>query len=102
VQVGALPAQPRQRPAHDPRLIIFLIDGLRPDTLAQANAPTMDELIAYGASTMTARTLIPSTTPPCIASLSSARPATLTPSRPTVRSLSEDSQKNSFPFCGST
>jgi predicted AlkP superfamily pyrophosphatase or phosphodiesterase len=50
-------------------LILFLIDGLRPDALAQARTPVMDELMAYGASTMTARTVMPSITLPCIASL---------------------------------
>jgi predicted AlkP superfamily pyrophosphatase or phosphodiesterase len=50
-------------------LILVLIDGLRPDALARAHTPIMDELIAYGASTMAARTVMPSITLPCIASL---------------------------------
>jgi predicted AlkP superfamily pyrophosphatase or phosphodiesterase len=50
-------------------LILFLIDGLRPDALARAHTPVIDELIAYGASTMAAQTVMPSITLPCIASL---------------------------------
>lgn len=50
-------------------LILFLIDGLRPDALHEAHTPAIDTLIAYGASTLTARTVTPSITLPCIASL---------------------------------
>lgn len=45
--------------------ILFSIDGMRPDGLAQAHTPTMDRLIANGASTMTAQTVMPCCTLPC-------------------------------------
>lgn len=54
---------------HEQRVILFLIDGLRPDALQQAHTPVIDDLIAYGASTMNARTVSPSISLPCIASL---------------------------------
>ena len=48
---------------------LFVIDGLRPDGLQQADTPVMDALIASGAHTMTARTVMPSVTLPCHMSL---------------------------------
>ena len=49
--------------------ILFLVDGMRPDALQQAHTPYVDRLIATGASTLTARTVMPSITLPCITSL---------------------------------
>ncbi|MBN1248132.1 MAG: alkaline phosphatase family protein [Anaerolineae bacterium] len=49
--------------------ILFLIDGLRPDALQAADTPTMDQLMASGISTLSAQTVMPSITLPCIASL---------------------------------
>jgi len=54
--------------------ILFLIDGMRPDALQQAHTPFMDKLIATGASTLTARTVMPSITLPCITSLFMSAP----------------------------
>jgi len=48
---------------------LFVVDGLRPDALARADTPTMDRLMASGAHTLTARTVMPSVTLPCHASL---------------------------------
>ncbi len=50
-------------------VILFLIDGLRPDALAQADTPVIDDLKAYGAWTLQAQTVSPSITLPCTASL---------------------------------
>ena len=54
--------------------ILFLIDGMRPDALQQAHTPFMDKLIATGASTLAARTVMPSITLPCITSLFMSAP----------------------------
>ena len=54
--------------------ILFLVDGMRPDALQQAHTPFMDKLIASGASTLTARTVMPSITLPCITSLFMSTP----------------------------
>ena len=51
------------------RLVLFSIDGMRPDGLEQANTPNVDRLRAKGASTLTARTVMPSVTLPCHMSL---------------------------------
>lgn len=50
-------------------VVLFSIDGMRPDALAVADTPTIDGLIARGASTMTARTVLPSVTLPCHTSM---------------------------------
>lgn len=51
------------------QLVLFLIDGLRPDGLVKAQTPVLDQLIASGAHTLTARTVMPSMTLPCHTSL---------------------------------
>jgi predicted AlkP superfamily pyrophosphatase or phosphodiesterase len=45
--------------------ILVTLDGARPDGIQQANTPTLDKLIAGGASTMTAQAVMPSMTLPC-------------------------------------
>jgi predicted AlkP superfamily pyrophosphatase or phosphodiesterase len=50
-------------------IALFVIDGIRPDGLQQADTPTMDRLIASGAHTLTAQTVMPSVTLPCHMSL---------------------------------
>ena len=52
-----------------PRVVIFSIDGLRPDALLQADAPVIAGLAARGASTWQAQTIMPSTTLPAHASM---------------------------------
>ena len=51
------------------RVILFLIDGLRPDALPQAHTPQIDELVSRGAHTWRAQTVTPSITLPCLTSL---------------------------------
>jgi predicted AlkP superfamily pyrophosphatase or phosphodiesterase len=50
-------------------LVVFVIDGLRPDALKQAKLPFIDGLIKRGASTMKAQTVVPSLTLPSITSM---------------------------------
>jgi predicted AlkP superfamily pyrophosphatase or phosphodiesterase len=49
--------------------VLFVIDGLRPDGLQQAETPHIDDLIARGAHTYNARTVMPSATLPCHTSM---------------------------------
>jgi predicted AlkP superfamily pyrophosphatase or phosphodiesterase len=51
------------------RVVLFLVDGMRPDGMQQAPAPTMQRLCEAGASTLTARTVWPSITLPTHTSL---------------------------------
>jgi len=51
------------------QVVLFLVDGMRPDGLQAADTPFMDRLMADGSSAMNARTVMPSTTLPCHASL---------------------------------
>jgi predicted AlkP superfamily pyrophosphatase or phosphodiesterase len=51
-----------------PKVVIFSIDGLRPDALLQA-APVLSGLAISGASTWRAQTILPSTTLPSHASM---------------------------------
>ncbi len=54
---------------HTQHIILFLIDGMRPDALEQADTPIIDRLMTTGASTLSAETVMPSISLPCIASL---------------------------------
>jgi predicted AlkP superfamily pyrophosphatase or phosphodiesterase len=51
--------------AHTERVVLFAIDGLRPDALPQANPPEIGRLIAAGAHTKRARSFTPSVSLPC-------------------------------------
>jgi predicted AlkP superfamily pyrophosphatase or phosphodiesterase len=51
------------------KLVLFLVDGLRPDGLVAADTPTMDSIMASGSYTLKARTVMPSSTLPCHMSL---------------------------------
>ena len=51
------------------QIVLFVVDGLRPDALPLAPTPRIDHLIAQGASTMRARCTVPSVTLPCHVSL---------------------------------
>ncbi|MDX2138508.1 MAG: alkaline phosphatase family protein [Chloroflexota bacterium] len=42
-----------------------MIDGLRPDAIAQAEAPTLKHIMAHGAYTLRAQSVMPSVTLPC-------------------------------------
>ncbi len=50
-------------------VVLFLVDGMRPDGLQAAETPTIDGLVLAGASTFNARTVMPSATLPCHMSL---------------------------------
>jgi len=50
-------------------VLLVLVDGMRPDGLQQADTPTIDRLAAAGTSTLSARTVTPSVSLPCITSL---------------------------------
>lgn len=50
-------------------VILFLIDGLRPDGIEQAVTPNLDRLIKRGAYTFHAQTVFPSISFPAVASL---------------------------------
>ncbi|MEX1018786.1 MAG: alkaline phosphatase family protein [Litorilinea sp.] len=47
------------------RVVLFLLDGCRPDALQQADTPAIDSLAARGAHTWQARTVMPSISLPC-------------------------------------
>ena len=49
--------------------VLIVIDGLRPEAIEPARTPTLCRLMARGASTLRARTVMPSITLPCIASM---------------------------------
>ena len=51
------------------KVVLFLVDGMRPDGLTQAHTPVMDKLMESGAYTLNARTVMPSMTLPCHMSL---------------------------------
>jgi predicted AlkP superfamily pyrophosphatase or phosphodiesterase len=50
-------------------VLLFSIDGMRPDGMQQAATPTIDRLIADGALTLSAQTVLPSITLPCHTSM---------------------------------
>lgn len=47
------------------KVVLFLVDGMRPNGLMQAHTPVMDKLIHTGAYTLTARSVMPTVTLPC-------------------------------------
>jgi len=50
-------------------LVLIVVDGLRPDALRQAATPHLDRLVAGGAHTYAARSVMPSVTLPCHTSM---------------------------------
>lgn len=50
-------------------MILFSVDGMRPDALELADTPCLDELIRTGSYTGSARTVMPSVTLPCHTSM---------------------------------
>lgn len=50
-------------------VVLFMLDGVRPDAIAAAKCPTLNALIARGAHTMTAQSVMPSITLPCHTSI---------------------------------
>jgi len=79
------------------QVILFVIDGLRPDALQQTHTLEMDKLVAQGAHTRRAQTVTPSVSLPCHTSLFFAVPPARhgvvsnvwTPLQPSVPSLIE-------------
>jgi len=79
------------------QVILFVIDGLCPDALPQTPTPALDSLIAQGAHTRQAQSVMPSVTLPCHASMFCAVPPerhgvtdnVWTPSQPPVPSIIE-------------
>ena len=51
------------------RVLLILVDGLRPEALSLASCPAINDLIARGASTLTATSVMPTMTLPCHTSL---------------------------------
>jgi predicted AlkP superfamily pyrophosphatase or phosphodiesterase len=51
------------------RVILFVVDGMRPDALLMANAPVMRKLIETGASALDAQSVMPAITLPCHVSM---------------------------------
>jgi predicted AlkP superfamily pyrophosphatase or phosphodiesterase len=56
------------------QVILFVIDGLRPDALPQVSTPQIDHLVAQGACTWRSQTVTPSVSLPCHTSLVFAVP----------------------------
>jgi predicted AlkP superfamily pyrophosphatase or phosphodiesterase len=56
--------------------LFIMLDGLRPDALAQCDCPTLQGLMARGASSLTATSVMPSVTLPCHTSIFHAVPPT--------------------------
>lgn len=54
---------------HAKNVIVFLVDGMRPDGLRLADTPFMDEVLRQGAYTFNMRSVMPTTTLPCHTSL---------------------------------
>ena len=52
-----------------PKIALILVDGMRPDGLLKANAPTLKRLMANGSYSLKARSVLPGWTLPCITSL---------------------------------
>ena len=50
-------------------LVLFVIDGMRPDGLQQTDTPHIDNVFQRGAYTCTARTVMPSVTLPAHTSM---------------------------------
>ena len=55
-------------------VVLVSIDGLRPDAISHFKAPTLQRLIREGSSSMTARTIMPSTTLPSHTSMLTGEP----------------------------
>ena len=50
-------------------VVLFVVDGMRSDGLRMADTPQMDSMMATGACTLDARSVNPTVTLPCIASM---------------------------------
>ena len=52
-----------------PTVVLFSVDGMRPDGLLKANTPNIDRLMSVGSFTLKARSVMPSVTLPCHTSM---------------------------------
>jgi predicted AlkP superfamily pyrophosphatase or phosphodiesterase len=59
------------------RVILFVVDGMRPDGMLQAQAPTMQRMAAEGAAALAAQTVMPAITLPCHVSMFHGLPPSL-------------------------
>ena len=59
-----------------PPVAFIILDGVRPDALSSAHCPTLDSVRERGASTMTARSVMPCITLPCHTSIFHSVPPT--------------------------
>lgn len=50
-------------------VVLFSVDGMRPDGMCQADTPVIDRLLQNGAHTLQAQTVMPSVTLPCHTSM---------------------------------
>ncbi len=57
-------------------VILFSVDGMRPDGLQKAETPNTDALVSGGVSTFSAQTVMPSVTLPCHSSMFRSVPPT--------------------------
>ena len=60
----------------NPKLVLVVIDGLRPEALSQSDCPTLQDLQRRGAWTLNARADMPSVTMPCHMSMFHSVPVT--------------------------
>ena len=59
-----------------PPVVFIMLDGVRPDAITTANCPTLNSLRERGSSTLKARSVMPSITLPCHASIFYSVPPT--------------------------
>jgi len=57
-----------QPPSH-PQMVLFVVDGMRPDGMQQARTPAMDRIMQQGSYSLNAQTTFPTVTLPCHTSL---------------------------------
>ncbi len=62
-------AIPSASPTPRPRVVLLSVDGLRPDAIEKTATPNIHALVAKGASTMQAQTVLPSNTLPSHSSM---------------------------------
>lgn len=58
------------------KVVLILVDGIRPDALDMTDTPNMDRMMAAGAYSLSAKTVMPSVTLPCHVSLFFSVPPT--------------------------
>jgi predicted AlkP superfamily pyrophosphatase or phosphodiesterase len=74
-ELVVIPSQAADPPVAADKLVLIVVDGLRPEALKQAKVPVIDGFIKRGASTMKAQTISPSLTLPAVTSMLTGLPA---------------------------